>query len=88
MQQIQDSCTGQKVVSLFGAHTHVNRQKAFDDFAEGKRAQIMVATDVLGRGVDVPAVCSTFFFYNRCIAVHVLSRRIVRCVIEFDVSSS
>jgi len=46
---------GFRSVSIHGNKTHGNRQRALADFKSGK-AQIMVATDVAARGLDIPDV--------------------------------
>ncbi len=57
MDEIKQSCGVHKVVSIQGGPTvsPVFRQSSFDLFATESK-QIMVASDVLARGVDIPSV--------------------------------
>jgi len=46
---------GYKAMHIHGDLTQGRRQRAMDSFREGK-IQLLVATDVMGRGIDVPGV--------------------------------
>jgi superfamily II DNA/RNA helicase len=57
MDEIKKSCGASKVVAIQGGPdvSPVFRQDCFDLFATEQK-QIMVASDVLARGVDIPSV--------------------------------
>ncbi|NJS41466.1 hypothetical protein HC766_03845 [Candidatus Gracilibacteria bacterium] len=50
---------GHKVVAIHGNKTQSQRKKALDAFKNGK-AQIMLATNVAARGLDIPNVSHVF----------------------------
>ena len=53
--------TGLSAVAIHGDKTQGQRQKSLQDFKEGK-ADIMVATDVAARGLDIPSVSHVINF--------------------------
>ncbi|MES1923521.1 ATP-dependent RNA helicase dbp2, partial [Bonamia ostreae] len=46
---------GGKAVLIHGGKTQLEREEALDDFSKG-RCPVMIATDVLQRGLDIPRV--------------------------------
>ena len=52
---------GFSAVSIHGNKTHSQRQRSLDEFKNG-RTQIMVATDVAARGLDIPNVSHVINF--------------------------
>jgi ATP-dependent RNA helicase RhlE len=46
---------GYKASAIHAGHTQAQRSKALDNFRDG-RTQVLVATDVLARGIDIPDI--------------------------------
>lgn len=46
---------GHKVLVLHGQQEHADRDRLIDDFREG-RSKVLITTNVLARGIDIPAV--------------------------------